>query len=98
MGKLILVIITVLGLWVIFKKFKSIKKGEPTSDELSKMILQKASSLSFYISLYFWIIISYFHDSFHLETDQLIGYGVIGMAIIFVLIWLVIKFFGVHKV
>ena len=98
MEKVVIVIITVLGLLVIYNRFKGFKKGEPTSDELSRMILQKASSLSFYMSLYFWLVISYISESLHYETEQLIGYGIIGMAIIFVIIWSIINFLGVNKI
>ena len=55
----VLIIVVGFGMLVLFRRFRSIKKGEPTDDELSKLILQKASSLSFYISLYLWLIISY---------------------------------------
>ena len=91
MANIILVAIVVLGLLVLFRRFNSIRKGEPSSDELSKLILQKSSSLSFYVSLYFWLFISYFSDKLNFETGQLINYGIIGMAIIFVLIWAIFK-------
>ncbi len=94
MENIILVVIAVLGLLILFRRIGSIRKGEPSSDELSKLILQKASSLSFYVSLYFWIFISYFSDNLNFETSQIINYGVIGMVIIFTVIWVVLKFFG----
>lgn len=97
MINLVLIIVAVLGVFVAYRHFNSIKKGEPTSDELSKLILQKASSLSFYISLYLWILISYFSDSLDLETGQLIGYGIIGMAVIFTITWSLIKIIGLTK-
>jgi hypothetical protein len=94
MENLILVVITVIGLLVLFRGFNSIRKGEPKSDELSKMILQKTSSLSFYVSLYFWLLISYFSDRLNFETAQLINYGIIGMAIIFAVVWALVKVIG----
>ena len=94
MKNIILVVIAVLGLLVLFRRFISIRNGEPQSDELSKMILQKTSSLSFYVSLYFWLFVSYFSDRLDLETSQLINYGIIGMAIIFAVIWVVVKVIG----
>ena len=94
MANIILVAIAVLGLLVLFRRYHSIRKGEPSSDELSKLILQKSSSLSFYVSLYFWIFISYFSDKLNFETGQLINYGIIGMAIIFVLTWAILKIIG----
>lgn len=94
---IILVIAAVLALFFIFKRFNSARKGEPSSDELSRMILLRASSLSFYVSLYYWLVISYLSDSFNLETQQLIGYGIIGMAIIFAVLWSIFKILGVRN-
>ena len=93
----VLVIVVGFGLLVTFRRFISIRKGEPTDDELSKLILQKSSSLSFYVSLYLWLIISYLYDKVSLETEQIIGYGIIGMAIIFVGIWSFLKIKGLKN-
>lgn len=91
----ILVLIIVLGLWVLYKRFISFKNGEPAEDELSKLVLQKSASLSYYISLYLWLIVSYFSNRLNFETDQLIGYGIIGMAFIFVGSWAYFSLKGV---
>ncbi|NOY37128.1 MAG: hypothetical protein GXO83_06090 [Chlorobi bacterium] len=97
MEKIILLLIGVLGLFVLIRRFISIRKGESASDELSRLILQKASSLSFYITLYLWILISYLSDKVNFESGQIIGYGIIGMAVIFSVIWLFLKIIGLHK-
>ena len=97
MEKFIILIIAILGLFVMYKILMNIKRGEPTADELSSLILQKASSLSFYLSLYLWILVSYFSDSLALETGQLIGYGIIGMAVIFAITWSSIKLIGLTR-
>ena len=81
---------------VAFRRFISAKKGEPAEDELSKQILQKAASLSFYVSLYLWLLISYFSHKLEFETEQLIGYGIIGMAIIFVGSWYFFRIKGLN--
>jgi len=83
----VLILIVVLGLWVLFKRFINYKNEEPAEDELSRLVLQKSSSLSYYVSLYLWLVISYFSDKLNLETEQLIGYGIIGMAFLFVGFW-----------
>lgn len=93
----VLVIVVGFGLLVIFRRFISIRKGEPAEDEFSKQILQKSSSLSFYVSLYLWLIISYFNNKLMLEAEQIIGYGIIGMAIIFVGIWSFLKIAGLKN-
>ncbi len=83
----VLVLIVGIGSWGLFRRIKSKRNGEPAEDELSKLILQKSSSLSYYISLYLWLLLSYFSNRLNLETEQLIGYGIIGMAFIFVGSW-----------
>ena len=93
----VLIIVVGFGMLVLFRRFKSIRKGEPTDDELSKLILQKSSSLSFYISLYLWLIISYFSGKVNIEVEELIGYGIIGMAIIFAGIWSFLKIKGLKN-
>ena len=93
----VLVIVVGFGLLVIFRRFISIRKGEPTEDEFSKQIMQKSSSLSFYVSLYLWLIISYFNNKLMLEAEQIIGYGIIGIAIIFVGIWSFLKIKGLRN-
>ena len=79
------------------RRLKSLRKNEPTEDELSKKIMTRASSLSYYISLYFWLILLYFSDRISLDTNSIIGNGIVGMAVIFVLSWLGIKAFGMKN-
>lgn len=93
----VLIIVAGFGLLVVFRRFKSIRIDEPTDDELSNLILQKSSSLSFYISLYLWLIISYFSGKINIEVEELIGYGIIGMAIIFAGIWSFLKIKGLKN-
>jgi hypothetical protein len=92
-------IVIVVGFAILFglKRIDSAKRGEPVEDELSKKILTKASSVTFYISIYQWLIIMYFSDKVRLETHTLIGTGIIGMAIIFAICWLVIYMRGVRN-
>lgn len=84
---------------VAFKRFKRMKNGEPDKDELSELILQKAASSAFYTSLYMWLIISYFNNrsEVKMEAEQLIGYGIMGMAILFACFWLYFKFKGLKN-
>ncbi len=93
----VLILIIVLGLWVIYKRFISHKNDEPAEDELSKLVLQKSASLSYYLSLYLWLIVSYFSNRLNLETEQLIGYGIIGMAFIFVGTWAYFSLKGIDS-
>lgn len=93
----VLIIVVSFGMLGLFRRFKSIRKGEPADDELSKLILQKSSSLSFYTSLYLWLIISYFSSKVNIDVEELIGFGIIGMATIFAGIWSFLKIKGLKN-
>jgi len=71
------------------------RRGEPAEDELSKKIMQKAASTAFYISLYWWLVLSYLSENWKMETGSVIGRGILGMALIFVLSWVFCKIKGV---
>ena len=75
-------------------RIRSIKSKEPCEDELSKKIITKASSLAFYISVFFWILLMLISSSTTMETRSLIGTGIMGMSLIFFLSWAGVKFFG----
>jgi peptidoglycan/LPS O-acetylase OafA/YrhL len=94
------IVLAVVGLAVFvgISRLKSEKRGEPAEDEFSKRILQKASSLSYYISLYLWLAIMYFSDKTKLENHTLIGTGILGMAVIFCLCWAYFKIWGTKHV
>lgn len=80
-----------------YKRLLSAKRGEPAEDELSKKVMLKTSSLSFYISLYLWLAIGYFSDKLDYEAHTLIGAGIIGMAVIFAVCWLIFNFRGIRN-
>lgn len=95
----IAVIILLVGfaMFIGFKRFTSAKRGEPAEDELSKKMLTKTSSISYYISIYIWLFIMYISDKTIIETHTLIGVGIIGMALIFALTWVIIYFRGIRN-
>jgi hypothetical protein len=72
-------------------------RNEPLDDEFSKKLLQKASSLSYYISIYLWLVLMYFSDRIKLEAHSIMGIGILGMAITFFLSWLGLKIFGLKN-
>jgi putative effector of murein hydrolase LrgA (UPF0299 family) len=59
--------------------------------------MQKTASLSYYISLYWWLVIMYFIDKLNYETHTFIAAGILGMAVIFAGCWLVFNFRGVRN-
>jgi peptidoglycan/LPS O-acetylase OafA/YrhL len=93
------VIIIVVGFALFFgyKRITSARRGEPAEDEMSKKILQRTAALSYYISLYLWVAILFIRDKISLDTEELIGAGIMGMAITFALCWIVLYFRGIRN-
>jgi peptidoglycan/LPS O-acetylase OafA/YrhL len=93
------VIIVVVGfaLFIGYKRLTSVKKGEPAEDELSKKVLHKTAAMSYYISLYLWLAVMYVSDKMDYETHVFLSAGILGMAVIYALCWLVYNFRGVHN-
>ena len=93
-GVLIVVGFAIFRGWV---RVRSSQRKEPVEDELSKGVMTKASSLSYYISIYLWLFLMYISDKTKMEKDTLIGAGILGMAIIFFLSWIGIKLIGLKN-
>jgi len=87
------IIIVGFAVYIGLVRVKSLKRKEPLEDELSKKVMTKTSSLSYYFSLYLWLFIMYISDRTTMHTHTLIGAGILGMAIIFFLSWLGIKIY-----
>jgi peptidoglycan/LPS O-acetylase OafA/YrhL len=82
------------ALFVAFTRMKAVKAGLRPEDELSKKIMQKTASMSFYVSLYWWLFLMYFSDKIKLESHTLIGLGILGMAILFGGFWFYFNYRG----
>lgn len=93
----VILLLAGFGILTAFRHLVSIRKGEPAEDELSKLILQKSAALSYYVSLYLWLAITYISDKVELATEQLLGYGIIGMALIFIASWSFFKVKGLKN-
>jgi len=93
----IIILVVAFAVLLGFRRLSSAKRGEPAEDELSKKVMRKTSSLSYYISLYLWLVIMYFSDKLKFETHTIIGAGILGMAVIFAVSWLIINFGGIRN-
>lgn len=51
-----------ISIWVFLSESKKISSGLPIQDERSKMIFQKATSYSFYTTMYFILFLGFFID------------------------------------
>ncbi|MCX6301037.1 MAG: hypothetical protein NTW82_02540 [Bacteroidia bacterium] len=93
----VMFLVVAFAVFVGIKRLTSAKRGEPAEDELSKKVMRRTSSLSYYISLYLWLAIMYFSDNLHYETHTIIGAGILGMAVIFAICWLIFNFTGLKN-
>jgi len=91
------IILVGFAVYIGVVRIKSTIQKEPVEDELSKKIMTKASSISYYVSIYLWLIIMYLSDKTTLESHSLIGAGILTMAIIFLLSWIGVKMYGVKN-
>jgi peptidoglycan/LPS O-acetylase OafA/YrhL len=83
------------ALFIGLARVRSHLRKEPSEDELSRRVMTKATSLSYYISLYLWLFIMYVSERTTMATHTLIGAGIMGMALIFLICWLGIKVLGI---
>ena len=79
-----------------YRRLTSEKRGEPAEDELSKKVMVKSSSLAYFISLYMWVFMIWLKDRVAMDTEQLLGTGILAMAVIWALCWLVVYFRGIR--
>jgi peptidoglycan/LPS O-acetylase OafA/YrhL len=93
----VILILVSFALFIGYKRMTSAKRGEPAEDELSKKVLQKTAAYSYYISLYIWVALIYIKDRITFDTGQLLGTGVLAMAITFACCWLIFNFRGVRN-
>lgn len=90
----VIFLVIAFALFIGYKRWTSEKRGEPTEDELSKKVLQKTAAISYYISLYLWVFLLFVKDRIIMDTEVLIGTGILGMALTFAISWLIIHFKG----
>ena len=78
-------------------RLRSHLRREPGEDELSRMVMTRASSLAYYVSIYMWLFVMYISDKTTLAAHSLVGAGILGMAVIFLFCWLGVKIFGMKN-
>jgi len=93
----IIILLVAFALIVGIRRLKSERRGEPAEDELSKRIMQKSASTAYYVSLYWWLVLSYLSERWEMETGSVIGRGILGMAVIFILSWFYFRLKGMKS-
>ncbi|MCF1750596.1 hypothetical protein [Mariniradius sediminis] len=90
----IILIVVAFALFVAIQRYRSLQRGQPAEDEMSKKLLQKTAALSYYISLYWWVALLFIKDRVEFDTEQLMGSGILGMALIFAVVAVFLHFKG----
>lgn len=90
----IIILLILFGFWFAYRRLSSVRRHEPAEDEMSKKVMVKASSLSYFISLYMWVAMIYIKDRVQMETEVILGSGILAMAVIFAVTWIVIYLRG----
>jgi peptidoglycan/LPS O-acetylase OafA/YrhL len=93
------VIVVLVGfvLYFAYRRFSSANRGEPQEDELSKKIMQKTAAWSYYISLFMWLFMGWISDRLSMDMGEVIGTGILGMAVIFFGCWIAVKLRGIRN-
>ncbi|MBW2989747.1 DUF2178 domain-containing protein [Candidatus Woesearchaeota archaeon] len=76
--------------FVVFRRGnRDLKQGLPLQDERSRRVMEKASSLAFYVSLYLLLAVGFFSDGIikFRDVSQATGLAVGGMALLFAVFW-----------
>jgi hypothetical protein len=90
----LLVIIGALSLIIIsFNVLKRVvgdlREGFPIHDERSRKIKMYAAGYSYFISIYIWLALLVFQK--HLDRDDILTAGLLGMAISFFVSWAILS-------
>ncbi len=77
-----------LGMYFKIQRYKSEKVGLTSDDELSKRIKEKATAKAFNMSFYMWLFIILFVKDIEPKVKIIMGFGLLGMGLVFFLNWL----------
>jgi peptidoglycan/LPS O-acetylase OafA/YrhL len=90
LGIIIALIILIFAVMVYKRGNKDMKNGFPLQDERSKRVLEKASSLSFYVSLYLLLLVGFLSDDLipFRDISQATSVSVGCMALLFLVSWI----------
>lgn len=95
MGAGVLLLVAFAG-FLAYSRIKSHRRGEPAEDELSRQIMNRTAGLSYYISLYWWLALGILSDRIKIPAHSLVGLGILGMALIFFVTWMVVRLRGLN--
>jgi len=91
----VLIAFGIINFYIVYVRIKRKKQGLPEYDELSRKMIQKAAAKSFYISMLLWLVLTYIQSHSIINIKLIFSLGMIGMAIIFVINWMIINHRGI---
>ncbi len=97
--KIIIILVLLIftsGIPVIrgYRNNRDKKAGIPIEDEMSRLLELHAAAYAFKGSFFLWIAISIFRNYFN-DISDMLGFGILGSAALFGVIWLVLKKTGI---
>ena len=93
----VIILLISFGAYFGIRRLKSERLKELLEDEMSKKLLQKSSSIAFYISLYLWVLLMYIADKKIYESDVVFGIGILGMGVVFASSYFILRFIGLKN-
>jgi len=90
----ILFIVIAFAVFIGIKKLGNAKRGEPVEDELSKKVKTKAAAMSYYVSLYWILVLMYISEKLGLATQAVFAIAIFGMAIFWFTFWVYYNYKG----
>ncbi len=76
------------GIYFKVQSYKNQKIGLTSDDELSNRIKERATAKAFNISFYMWLFMILFVKDIEPKVKIIMGFGLLGMALVFFLNWL----------
>ena len=87
-----IVLVVGFALFLALRRVRDVSDQTPGEDEMSRKIMRRGAATSYYVSIYLWLVIMIFEEKIAMDRSSLIGAGILGMAIIWVLSWLCHRF------
>lgn len=92
---IMILVLFILGIIQGIKRKRATEEGFPEDDELSEKIVRKSAGISFYLTLFIWLILLFVNSFIEIDSRLIFSYGFIGMSLTFVISWLIINSQGI---
>ncbi len=80
-----------LSVYMSIKRSSDIKAGLPADDELSRNIIHRAGSFTFFVSLLIWLVLLIIEVHGNIESKYLYSFGLIITSFVFMISWAILQ-------